>query len=199
MKLCGAKTRAGTPCTRAAMPNGRCHLHGGKAKGPPKGSQNALKHGVFSSVVRPGEEDIFEGASVDGLDDLIRMTTLQLVRAYQGYNRQVDNPDGQEDFAMAERKTKEREVDMDEGQFAMQTEETVTKKRPDFLAYIDKLTGRLTNLHLARAQISGDSRTTDEVAEEIKKDIQAMGLKTTGTLPGVLARQQKGEANANGD
>lgn len=30
-KACGAKTRAGTRCKRAAMPNGRCHLHGGKS------------------------------------------------------------------------------------------------------------------------------------------------------------------------
>jgi hypothetical protein len=29
MKACGAKTRGGTPCKRAAMPNGRCRLHGG--------------------------------------------------------------------------------------------------------------------------------------------------------------------------
>lgn len=31
MKLCGAKTRAGTPCQRPPMPNGRCNLHGGKS------------------------------------------------------------------------------------------------------------------------------------------------------------------------
>lgn len=27
--MCGAKTRAGTPCRLAAMPNGRCKFHGG--------------------------------------------------------------------------------------------------------------------------------------------------------------------------
>lgn len=29
--FCGAKTRSGTPCKRAPLPNGRCNLHGGKA------------------------------------------------------------------------------------------------------------------------------------------------------------------------
>ena len=29
-KICGAKTRKGTPCLRAPMVNGRCNLHGGK-------------------------------------------------------------------------------------------------------------------------------------------------------------------------
>lgn len=29
--VCGAKTRAGTPCQNYAMPNGRCRMHGGKS------------------------------------------------------------------------------------------------------------------------------------------------------------------------
>jgi hypothetical protein len=32
-KLCGAKTRAGTPCKRLARwPQGRCRLHGGRSR-----------------------------------------------------------------------------------------------------------------------------------------------------------------------
>ena len=31
---CGAKPRAGAPCRRPAMPNGRCRLHGGLSTGP---------------------------------------------------------------------------------------------------------------------------------------------------------------------
>lgn len=42
MKECGAKTRAGTPCRRAAMPNGRCSKHGGKSPG------GKIKHGRYS-------------------------------------------------------------------------------------------------------------------------------------------------------
>ncbi|MFH1974657.1 MAG: HGGxSTG domain-containing protein [Pseudomonadota bacterium] len=45
---CGAKTRSGTPCKSPAMTNGRCRLHGGKSTGPPKGNQNAFKHGLYS-------------------------------------------------------------------------------------------------------------------------------------------------------
>ena len=33
--ICGAKTRAGTPCKqRGIYDNGRCHLHGGLSTGP---------------------------------------------------------------------------------------------------------------------------------------------------------------------
>lgn len=48
-KACGAKNRAGLPCRRSPMPNGRCHLHGGKSPGAKPGNQNALKHGAYTA------------------------------------------------------------------------------------------------------------------------------------------------------
>ena len=53
---CGAKTRGGTPCRTAAMPNGRCRMHGGKSTGPrtPEGIQriraSRTKHGRYSAA-----------------------------------------------------------------------------------------------------------------------------------------------------
>ncbi len=35
MAKCGAKTNAGGTCQRPGMPNGRCHVHGGKSPGGP--------------------------------------------------------------------------------------------------------------------------------------------------------------------
>ena len=32
--LCGARNRAGIPCRRHPMANGRCNLHGGRSTGP---------------------------------------------------------------------------------------------------------------------------------------------------------------------
>jgi hypothetical protein len=47
--LCGAKTRSGGTCKRAAMPNGRCNLHGGKS---PKGIESpSFKHGRYSKYL----------------------------------------------------------------------------------------------------------------------------------------------------
>ena len=46
VQLCGAKTRAGTPCKLPAMPNGRCRLHGGRSlRGR---SHGRYKHGLFT-------------------------------------------------------------------------------------------------------------------------------------------------------
>jgi len=52
---CGARSkRTGKPCRAAAMPNGRCKLHGGKSTGPrtPEGLERSRqanwKHGCYS-------------------------------------------------------------------------------------------------------------------------------------------------------
>jgi hypothetical protein len=52
---CGARSkRTGKPCRAAAMPNGRCRVHGGKSTGPrtPEGLERSRranwKHGHFS-------------------------------------------------------------------------------------------------------------------------------------------------------
>ena len=55
---CGAKTRAGHPCGRYAMPNGRCRMHGGLSTGPktPEGMERIRrsnwKHGRFSAEAK---------------------------------------------------------------------------------------------------------------------------------------------------
>src|SRR6516162_9982493 len=52
---CGARSkRTGKPCRAAAMPNGRCKVHGGKSTGPrtPEGLERSKrarwKHGYYS-------------------------------------------------------------------------------------------------------------------------------------------------------
>lgn len=46
MKLCGAKTRGGTPCKSPAMENGRCRMHGGKT--PHGDALPQYKTGLYS-------------------------------------------------------------------------------------------------------------------------------------------------------
>ncbi len=56
---CGARTRSGKACTKAAA-NGtaRCQNHGGgvnpegRGSGAPKGNTNAVKHGVFTAAAK---------------------------------------------------------------------------------------------------------------------------------------------------
>lgn len=49
-KRCGAKTRSGKPCEAPAVKGKlRCRMHGGNSPGAPKGNQNALKHGLYTT------------------------------------------------------------------------------------------------------------------------------------------------------
>ena len=49
---CGARTRSATPCRSAAMPNGRCRMHGGASPGAPSGPANGMwRHGLRSAEV----------------------------------------------------------------------------------------------------------------------------------------------------
>ena len=55
---CGARRRDGQRCRGAAMPNGRCRIHGGKSTGPrtPEGLERSRrcnwKHGYYSAKAK---------------------------------------------------------------------------------------------------------------------------------------------------
>jgi hypothetical protein len=58
---CGAKTRRGMPCMAPAIHGKkRCRMHGGNSPGPPKGSQNALKHGRYTTAAIMGRRQMRE-------------------------------------------------------------------------------------------------------------------------------------------
>lgn len=59
-RRCLARTRSANPCQGPAMKNGRCRMHGGRSKGAPKGSQNALKHGFFTRAAIEERRDVAE-------------------------------------------------------------------------------------------------------------------------------------------
>jgi hypothetical protein len=57
-RRCGARTRNGSPCRSAAMPNGRCRMHGGMSPGAPKGNTNAFKHGHYTAEAIASRREI---------------------------------------------------------------------------------------------------------------------------------------------
>jgi len=71
---CGAKTRSGEPC-RSPAANGkrRCRMHGGaKGSGAPRGNQNALKHGFYTTEIRDWKRAVkcLINDANNGLEDL---------------------------------------------------------------------------------------------------------------------------------
>lgn len=60
----------------------RCRLHGGASNGAPKGNVNALRHGLYSAALLPGEEELWATllAEVGKLDQEITLMRLRLHR-----------------------------------------------------------------------------------------------------------------------
>lgn len=84
--LCGAKTRAGTPCKNKAMPNGRCRMHGGKSPGV-KGNKNAVTTGERESIIfdflDEEEKDLLNQIDLDKINQInndIKLIDIRLRR-----------------------------------------------------------------------------------------------------------------------
>jgi hypothetical protein len=105
--LCDAKTRSGGTCRHQAgwgtdhPGTGRCKLHGGASNGPGPGNKNAVKHGVYETVVRERLDEtqqlIFDAIPADeSLALELRILRFKLLRLLEPVEREnaIPGPDG---------------------------------------------------------------------------------------------------------
>lgn len=93
--ICGAKTRAGTPCQQKAgwgtdhVGEGRCKLHGGKSTGPKdqRNNKNGVRTGEMESIVfdflDDKEKELLKQIDLDKIkqiDNEIRLIDIRLRR-----------------------------------------------------------------------------------------------------------------------
>jgi hypothetical protein len=128
-------------------------LHGGASTGPSKGSQNNLKHGIYSAVIRDEEKDLASEmrASIGKLDDEILICRIQLHRALQAQNA-ADEGDGLD---------LEEDIKRIGGGENAPGDET-RRKRRDYTAIIDRLAGRIESLERTRAALMKDDEPGDD-------------------------------------
>jgi hypothetical protein len=110
-KICGAKTRQGTPCQKTPLANGRCRLHGGKSTGPKDkekhrqsllGNKNALVTGEYETIsydtLTDEERELYHLIPND-LDKLVRgrykIIEIRTRRLLQRYTQELmkEKPD----------------------------------------------------------------------------------------------------------
>ena len=160
----------------AAMPNGRCRLHGGKAY-QKKGNRNAVKHGIYCDGLSEEEKALHDQLKVDELDDEIRLCKIRIRRALIARRKVEDNPDDlNEGFELTEVKQFQRSTQIgSDGKEVQQTRRELSRKRPDFEGIIDRYLGRLGSLMRTRAEILGQSgKDPATVAAEFQEAIQEM-------------------------
>ncbi len=182
MPLCGAKTRAGTPCKRAGMPNGRCSKHGGKSTGAPLGTRNALKHGIYSAALLPDEADIWDDVAIGRLDDDIRIAKLQLRRALIAQNKQ--HADGLELYEESINTGSPAESTGNDGEPKVSMPSSSTKRRrTQYDEVISRLLGRIGDLEQKRAEMlersGGNKANADETARKVRETLAAMRAATS--------------------
>lgn len=108
------------------------------------------------------------------LDDEIRVAKLQLKRAMEEQlavqGKDDENKEPLEGFELSEIKTEKGQ-----GPKGPVNTKTVTKKRPDYRAHIDRCLARIGKLEHVRAQMGGkqsDDETAEELARKIRQAVQ---------------------------
>ena len=99
--ICGAHTKQSNIgiCTKGAgtrtnhLKTGKCYLHGGCSTGAPKGNKNAVKHGLYETLIKDtlvdNEKDYYENTEIDKLamvDEQIKLLNIRLARAMERYS-----------------------------------------------------------------------------------------------------------------
>ena len=149
-RLCGAKTRSGSPCQSKAMTNGRCRMHGGKATVTHKNNKNAVKAGnIYSQYFTDEEKLLSTELELGSLDDELRLTKIRLMRALKAEAEQQDKIDKLELEVKTESPVLFGGVPDEDGEVM-----TIKQfKRRDYGTIIDRLTARIESLETRRASL----------------------------------------------
>ncbi len=145
-QTCGAKNKSGKPCARLpAAGKLRCHWHGGAAgSGAPVGSQNALKHGIYSRHMTVDEQNSLNDIELGSVDHELRLARIRLARALAAEQAANGTPEIEE-------------VIENDGGGKQIPSETRKRRVRDYNGVIDRLMGRIQTLELARKNLLGNS------------------------------------------
>lgn len=145
MPKCGATTRKGGKCQREVLPGKRrCALHGGKSTGPktkPLGNKRAAKPGsLYSQYLTDDEQTAFEQIELGRIDDELKLQRIRLARALR------------EEQAIGKRLELDEHIKRVGGGPDAVPDEKKYKRR-DYVAIIDRITGRIESLERTRLEL----------------------------------------------
>ena len=125
-------------------------MHGGPSKGPPKGSQNAAKHGLYARLLTPAEQADYFALEVGSVDHELRLARIRLARALAAEAQWGGKPELDE-------------VTENEGGGVTIAARTVKSKVRDYASIIDKLTARVESLERTRKLLDAGSGDNDGI------------------------------------
>jgi hypothetical protein len=157
-RLCGATNRQGKPCQKPPLTGKtRCKLHGGAT--PTKTKGNRL-HGLYSAALTDAEAAAWDTVPIGNVDDDIRMCRIWLARAMEldsAIGKDPSNLTNKAGLVLSEiRQTTDGENKSTD----------VITKRPDTIARINMLLGRIAQLEKTRSELLAASRASGEGVDD---------------------------------
>jgi hypothetical protein len=166
--ICGAMNRQGKPCEKPPLKGKtRCKLHGGKtpAKQNAGTSNGNHRHGLYANALTETEAAAWDAVPIGNVDDDIRMCRIWLARAMEldsAINRDPHSMNNKAGLVLSEiRQTTDGENKSTD----------VITKRPDTIARINMLLGRIAQLEKTRSELLAAARESGEGIDDKARDL----------------------------
>lgn len=186
-RMCGAKTRAGTPCKRAPLANGRCKLHGGNVTGNQKqnGTQKALKFGFFSRIFPDDPEinDILKSiVDKDPIDVLWENIVIQYTAICRAQKiMYVQNRDDESVFTSMRQSSEMGETEMKQIQYAWDKQANFMNAQSRAMTTLEQMLVRYMELLPEGTKMQKQKMEIEKMKAEIDK------IKNGGNTDDVVA------------
>ena len=145
---CGAKNRQGEPCQRPPLKGkSRCKLHGGASKKGTADNKRNTRHGLYTQSLTEDEYALWSSIEIGNVDNEIRMAKVMLNRALALAAEIRQAPNSAQNLAGFELSEITQSVK------GGKKDSSMTSKRPDTFAQIDRLMGRIAGLEKTRAEL----------------------------------------------
>jgi hypothetical protein len=176
-RTCGAKNREGKPCRKPPMKGKtRCRLHGGAT---PTGTKGNLKHGLYAAHLTEAEKDAWNDIPIGVVDDELRLCRVWLNRAFELETDIGRKPNSVEHLAGFELSEIRRSSKGNE-----KPTTDVISRRPDVMARVNWLLGRIAQLEKVRVELIAAARESGEDVADKARDL-------TETLREMRATEQR--------
>lgn len=151
-----------------------CYHHGGKSRsGETHGRYDC---GIFAEGLHDSEKETWHEIQVSNLDDIIRLLNIQLARAVKKLKEiediPVDETGAQPETNLTAFELESIEKTSVANSFGEIDEKKVVKKRPDYRAIIDRITGRIGKLvsiknDMDNSRAAADNGTLDAMLSKL--------------------------------
>lgn len=185
-KMCGARLRQPSAdghryCRQKPAPGQtgkfphRCRRHGG-CGGPPPGTRNALKHGIYSDALFDDEREVYDAIRAGDLVDEIKITKIRLRRALKAERQQQmqlasnDVKEQQQALQLASTDTDSERTDGE----AKISKTRIVRRTTDFGEAINRLVNQLVKLEGQRMLMGGGEGLDADEQAKLAREALAM-------------------------